>query len=201
MKETVRKITNHKITRHTKRILSWKLKIFLIITLPVVVFTLLSSKTDVIPRIKSFVVLTGSMQPAIPVGAVTYTQQKSQYAPGDIIAFTTRAGQTVTHRISSVINVGEGVSYATKGDANSSIDQELVPHKNIKGKVVFHLPKIGYLINFLRTPTGFLLFIVGPTLMFILLELWNIKREIEKGVERRMLRKLTGHTYEKIDLS
>jgi len=192
MKSHLEKINNHKITRHTKRILKFKLYVALFILLPIVVFTLLSSKTDLIPNTKSFVVLTGSMEPTLPVGSITYTQKSDTYSKGDVISFKNESDQTVTHRVTSSTKDKKTIKYTTKGDANKSADSTLVPADKVIGKVMFTIPHIGKAINFLQTRNGFILAIILPTIFFIFLELWNIKKEIEKITEEKVLKRLQG---------
>ncbi len=84
-------------------------------------------------------------------------------------------------------NSPSGMTYQTKGDANEIADSDFVAENNVIGKVVFQVPYVGQLIRFLRTPSGFLALIVLPSLLFIGLELWNIKKEIEKDVEKKVL--------------
>lgn len=181
------KIKNHPVTRHTTRILSIKLKILLFVILPFVVITLLTAQTDLIRGYKSFVVLTGSMEPNIPVGSIVYTQKTAGYGKGDIISFTNEKSQTITHRVTDVSKKNNVVSFQTKGDANNVTDTNPVPSTSVIGKVIFQVPYVGRFIGFIKTPVGFGLIIVLPTLLFILGELWSIKREIEKDVEKKVL--------------
>lgn len=185
----IHKIKNHPVTKHTARIISFKLKLILFLALPLVVFTLITTRTELVPGIKSFVVLSGSMEPTLPVGSVVYVQKSPSYTSGDVISFTNEAGQTVTHRI--VENSNEG--FITKGDANDSPDQAIVTKSSVIGKSLFSIPYVGQIINFIRTPTGFVLFIIVPTVVFILSEFWAIKKEIEKEVEKKLLHKMQNN--------
>ena len=173
-----------------KKILHIKLTIIVLLFLPFVVFTLLTSKTNIIKNIKSFTVLTGSMQPTIPQGSIVYTQKNTSYQKGNIITFENKAKQTVTHRILEKVNKNKEVFYKTKGDANNTADQELVPEKSILGKSIFSVPYVGKFTLFLKTLQGFLLFIVLPVTIFIAFELWNIKKEIEKNIEKKLTEKI-----------
>lgn len=161
------------------------LTIAVLIILPVVVFTLITSKTPVVANMQSFVVLSGSMQPAIPVGSVVYTQKQTSYQKGDVIAF--KSGDiNITHRI---VGIKEG-AYQTKGDANNTADSKTINKNDVFGKEIFFAPYIGYAIIFLKTPVGFCSLIVFPLTVFIVLEFWNLKREIELGVERKLQKKM-----------
>lgn len=157
--------------------------------LPMVVITLLTAKANLIPGFNSFTVLTGSMEPLIPVGSIVYVMKSDSYKIGDIISFG--AGKiNVTHRVVDVVKKDNQVFYQTKGDANSSADSELVPANKVIGEVLLPVPNVGRFVSFLRSVPGFLIFIVLPTLGFIGFELWNIKKEIEKQTEQRVTRRI-----------
>lgn len=187
---TMKQSTNMNAINHIKILVSVTLKITILLLLPFVVFTFITSKTDMIKGIRSFVVLTGSMEPALPVGSIVYVQKPKFYKIGDVISFSNKAGQTITHRISDIINKKNVLYYQTKGDANRAIDNELITQNSIIGKRIASVPFVGKLIATIRTPLGFGLLIVLPTFMFIGFELWNIKKEIEKNVERKFTQRV-----------
>jgi len=104
-------------------------------------------------------VLSGSMEPALPVGCVQVTQPVKAEAikVGDIITFRSPTnGKLMSHR---VIAVEEGNSYQfrTKGDANEDVDPYSVPAQNVVGRVCFRLSHVGYVVEYLKTPLGFIL--------------------------------------------
>lgn len=139
---------------------------------------------------QSFVVLSGSMAPKFPTGSIVYSKAISSYNINDVITFKNDSGQIVTHRITKILKENSNVVYQTKGDANKIVDSTLVPQKNILGKIVFFVPYVGYLIDILKTPLGISLFIILPATMFIVYEIWNIKKEIEKQAEKRVMEKM-----------
>lgn len=170
--------------------------------LPLVVLTVLTSKFPVF-GIKSYIVQTGSMGPTIPTASLIYTIPSEEYKVGEIIAF--KSGEiAITHRIAEVRNQdgnkisdlvsplsgrpknNDLVSYITKGDANNKVDSKQTSQKMVVGKVFLHFPFIGRFINDLKTPLGFILTIFIPTLIFVFMELWNIKKEIEREVENKL---------------
>lgn len=136
------------------------------------------------------VVLTGSMQPALPVGSVVFVEKDNWYFLGDVVSFKNKANLTVTHRIVDKVQKEDGLYYQVKGDANNSPDSELVAAKNVLGKRIFHLPYIGKLAIFLRTLPGFIVLIILPALIFIAFELWSLKKEIERQTEKKLLEQL-----------
>lgn len=176
--------------RLTTKIISTALQTFLFILLPFVVFTLITAKAP-IAGVQSFVVLSGSMSPKFPTGSVVYAKSTDTYGINDVITFKNNSGQIVTHRITKIIKEkNTALQYQTKGDANKIVDSTLVPQKNILGKIIFFVPYVGYLIGFLKTPLGISTFIILPATMFIVFELWSIKKEIEKQAEKKVLQRM-----------
>lgn len=174
---------------YTKKIIHIKLAIAVLLLLPLAVLTLVVSKTDRIAGIQSFVVLTGSMEPNISQGSLIFTKKASDYRIGEVIAYKT-GEVTVTHRIVEVVKVGTNISYQTQGDANNTADTTLIPASRVLGKATNSLPYIGSFILSLKTIEGFFAVIILPALLFIGFELWNIKKEIERQAEKRVLKRL-----------
>lgn len=171
------------------KIIYTTLTILILGLLPLVVFTLITSKTNIVGGIQSFVVLTGSMQPNIPQGSIIYTKDTNFYKTGDVISFQ-KGSNTVTHRITEVRVENNSFYYQTKGDANNTVDNELVAGSDILGRSFFYVPFIGSFVLFLKTIPGFTLFIILPTVFFILFELNNIRKEIIRQAEKRAMEKL-----------
>lgn len=168
-----------------KKIIHWKLKLIVLIVLPIVVFLMITSKTDQIGGVRSFVVLSGSMEPELPVGSVVFTKKTGDYIKGDVITFQ-NAGMPVTHRIAAV----ENGQFKTKGDANKNADGELIAKNQVLGEQVFMVPFIGRFIAYLRTLQGLILFIIVPSILFILFELWNMKHHMEREAEKKIRKKM-----------
>src|SRR3989338_9973092 len=97
------------------------LKISLYTLLAIAVFMLFSSKT-VIFSLRSFVVVSGSMEPAIRLGSIVLTKSATNYKTGDVVSFNNKAGQTVTHRIMEIKTSPDGQSFILKGDANNTAE-------------------------------------------------------------------------------
>lgn len=153
-----------------------------------VVFVLITSRTDRLGNIRSFVVLTGSMEPSIKTHALVFTKQ-ANYEKKDIIAFQ-KKDTTIVHRIVAIESKNGATVYKTKGDVNNAADSDSVNQREVLGKTVLVIPYVGYLILFLKTVPGFMIFILFPALVFIVLELLEIKKEIEHETEKRVLKKM-----------
>jgi signal peptidase I len=164
-----------------KQIFKITFSILLFITIPVVLFTLITSKIPLY-GIQSFIVMSGSMEPSIPVGAVTYTIKLTDYKVGDVIAFK-QGKNTITHRIVGVTESG----YKTKGDANEEADSAIVPKSSIVGAQVYMFWNLGKLIMALKTIPGFIALLVIPAAFLIILEFLSIKKEFEKEIRKKVL--------------
>ena len=123
-------------------------------------------------------VFSGSMEPRLKVGgmAITHPVEAEDIKVGDIITFYPPQSEKLTsHRIISVEG-GSSLQFRTKGDANDDADPFVVPAQGVVGKVWLHIPYLGYAIQFVKTPLGFLLTLCLPGLIIIGMEIRNIWR-------------------------
>lgn len=109
-----------------------------------------------VPRLMGYdiyEVVSGSMEPEIPVGSVIYVKaaRPEEVEAGDVIAFH-RDGTVVTHRVEENHYV-EG-EFVTKGDANREEDMEPVAYNSLIGKVERHIPVLGIVMTLLASNTG-----------------------------------------------
>jgi len=108
-----------------------------------------------------FVILSGSMEPALSPGDVVIVSDAASVAVGDIITFSNGGSIPVTHR---VVGVQDG-QYITKGDANGNPDTAPVAPGSVLGRVVHTIPLIGYVIIWANTPTGQIALVLVPLLL------------------------------------
>ena len=87
-----------------------------------------------------YAVLSGSMEPGIPVGAIVYDKNfaASEAREGAVVTYQLPAGTLVTHRIISVDK--EEQTVVTQGDANNIADAAPVAWQQIIGVYAFHIP-------------------------------------------------------------
>ena len=111
----------------------------------------------VILDINPYVIISGSMEPELPVGSVCLVDcQPKEPEAGDIISY--KAQDTIiTHRVIEKRDDG----YITKGDSNSVADPGIVKSKQIFGTVICSIPKVGYALMFMRTLKGIMLIAIG----------------------------------------
>ena len=117
---------------------------------------------------KNLAVLSGSMEPEIPVGAVVYVKETdvNDIETGDVITYRLPGGTMVTHRVVSADR--EGQQFITKGDANQVEDASPVAFSQVVGKELFHVPFLGYLSIYSKTPIG-IVAVCGVLIVLILL--------------------------------
>ncbi len=133
------------------------------------------------------VVQGGSMEPALPVGSVMFVAPVDgrDVRVGDIVSYRlpdmTPSETRVTHRVVDVIREEGGLAFRTKGDANDAPDNYIVPASEVLGRVRWHIPWLGYLAPYLRTPVGFLTLIGIPGTFLIISEVFNIFTTLRRG--------------------
>jgi len=143
---------------------------------------LLVSIVPVPGNIKVKIVQSGSMEPAIKVGAVVIIKPSNEYHIGDVIMFgeDTKTKVPTTHRIVAD-EVRSGVFYyTTKGDANEDPDPQQIAQSEVIGKVLFSIPYLGYILDFAKKPLGFALLIGVPAAIVVFDEAANIWRETRR---------------------
>jgi signal peptidase len=105
--------------------------------------------------VKLLAVETGSMGQEYPVGSLVAAMkcQPEEIVSGDVIAFVANEQLvTVTHRV--IETDSENRCFYTKGDANNTPDGSPVKFENLVGKVIFKIPKAGYLVIWSHTMGG-----------------------------------------------
>ncbi len=98
-------------------------------------------------------VVSGSMEPEIAVGSVIYVEPvpPESVEEGEVVAFRS-GGSVIAHRV--VKNrIGEG-ELITKGDANEENDMNPVKYSELVGRVSWHCPVVGGLLEVCTSPVG-----------------------------------------------
>ena len=145
--------------KRTLRYLYIPIIIFLILGCISIIFQKLIEKDNFanVFGLKSFTVLTGSMEPEINAGDVVIVKNIAQkdIKVGDVITYSVgNSEQTVTHRVTEIVQQNGKTYYKTKGDNNNSADSDLVEYANILGTVGFKIAKLGLILNALKTTGG-----------------------------------------------
>ena len=130
----------------------------------------------VVPKVMggmSLTVLTGSMTPTIQPGDVVVTRgvdhaQAQSLQIGDVITFLPYPDDPmlVTHRIVGKTAGHDGYAFITQGDSNNVVDSwGPVQDYQIRGQLLFSVPKIGYLQQWLGSAKDWVIPAVGVGLI------------------------------------
>lgn len=123
--------------------------------------------------IKTYAVISGSMEPTYPTGSLLYVKNidAKDLKVGDAITFMLDEDTIATHRIIEIIpdeEDGSVIRFRTQGDANDTPDGTPVHNKNIIGKPMFAIPYLGYFAHFVQNPPGLYLAIGFAAILVVL---------------------------------
>jgi signal peptidase len=133
---------------------------------------------------QSLTVVSGSMEPTLGVGSVVIDEVISPLdaRPGDIVTFQDPVHpRQLTHRLQRMRVEGNTAYMVTLGDANDAPERWTVKTDGKIGRVVAHLPKLGYVRAALGTRYA-RLGVMGAVLAlgaFLLADMWRPRRRIE----------------------
>ena len=130
-------------------------------------------------------VLSGSMSPTIDTGDAIVVRkiQPVDLRVGDVITFRDPADDTrlITHRLRSLRLQGNTAHAVTKGDANTGMERWTIRRDGDVAVVRHRLPKLGFVLQWMRSRPGRLALIVLPALLLCGFELRRIWRPSAGG--------------------
>jgi signal peptidase len=137
--------------------------------------------------LRSFTVMSGSMEPAIHTGDLVVNQPiaAGDARIGDVITFHPPTGRNrITHRVHSMIARGSSVTFETKGDANTAVERWKIGRDGQIGRVVVRVRRLGWVVAWLRQPVVLLLLVVLPAVglgISELIALWRPARQPQQN--------------------
>ena len=102
------------------------------------------------------------------------TKDNTKFKVGDVITFVSynpdSYGKTLTHKIREVNYTAAGklIGYTTYGINTGVSDKALVSPDSIIGEYSGKIPKLGHVFAYLKTPAGYYLSILIPTILLII---------------------------------
>ncbi len=139
------------------------------------------------PLFGAYIIVSPSMVPTINVqdAIVIKRVDYDQYNIGDIITFSSSdvnyKGLKITHRIVNKENIStQHSNYTTKGDNNPVVDAAIVSTDSIYGRVLFKIPKVGYIQDFFSKPIHYLICLLIPISIFIFYNLMKISLVLQR---------------------
>lgn len=188
--------------------------ISMIIVIAAVILAVMLVGTRIV-GLRPLTVLSGSMEPAIKTGSLVYVKEvdTGTLQKGDVITYTIDAdGTYATHRIIEIIPEGMTLDmngevvpidtsnasapnpvkiklrFRTKGDNNDSSDATPVADVNVVGKVLFSVPYLGYVSNYIQHPPGMYIAISIGAILILLVFLPDLlfdDKEAEKDKKKK----------------
>lgn len=128
-------------------------------------------------NLHGFIVQSRSMETALKAGSLIIVKAQPNYAPGDIITFIYEDNpnkNTITHRIFKIVKWNGEDLFSTKGDANFTVDSQLIKNDEIIGKVICQIPYIGMFIAAAQTKIGSFFYVIFPAIIIMAIEIKNI---------------------------
>ncbi len=150
--------------------------------------------------LSAYTIVSPSMVPTInvlDVVVIKRVDKPTDLKKGDIVTFTSTdyrySGITITHRIVNVEKTSSGkYLYTTKGDNNNTQDSARISFDEIYGKLLFRIPKIGYLQYWLSSILGWVAIIIVPAVCIIGYDIFKLIKTIRsknKGINDNNLEK------------
>ena len=137
----------------------------------------------------AYTIVSPSMVPSINVLDVVVNMRVNNpedLKKGDIITFNSTdyrySGVLVTHRIVDIEKTSSGeYLFTTKGDNNNTPDSSRISFNEIYGRVLFRIPKIGYIQYYLSSILGWVAIIIVPAVMIIGYDIYKLIKTLKSG--------------------
>ncbi len=183
-----------------KKIMEWVVSIFVVIVFIISAFALIGSINgrkdpkgvgSVFGKVLN-TVQSDSMEDTLFEGdlIIGTLYDNSPLAEGQIITFRQKDGDKVilnTHRISHVDTFGDTTYYETKGDNEDGRDSGYRTAADIVAVYDFRIPYVGFFIDGLKTPVGFIICVILPIVAVIVYEAYKIIMIILKNRDEAIL--------------
>lgn len=126
------------------------------------------------------------MQPVLNIDDVILVKKCDirELNKDDIITFT-KEKRTISHRIVKIIEKEKDRIFVTQGDNNEVTDDGYVTESQIYGKVIFNIPKIGKIVEYIQNKTGFIRIAILVIIIFILISMKDEKRNRRKMARKK----------------
>ncbi len=184
--------TNEAINKRKKKTKKVKNKIIAlvyILLIPILTYNIILILQSIInPKetpsflgIKTYVIISGSMQPNINIGDIVVVKKVdiNELQVEDIISYR-KGKDVITHRINKIETKDKEVVIKTKGDSNNVEDSYEITQESIEGKVVKIIPNIGKLNLLLQNKMIIIIILLTIFLMYSR----NIKTQKRKNIRR-----------------
>ena len=165
--------------RNVKKTLSAVISILLIFSIALWVYVLYCVQTKEYVTIfggNVFQIVSGSMEPQIPVGSLIVSQQSKmeEIQVGDVVVFRSAEPwmyrRVVLHRVVDISQINGETVLITQGDANPVADPRYVTRENLIGKMICCATEkhpIAGLYRLLTHKVGFCFLVIVPGVVLV----------------------------------
>jgi signal peptidase len=151
-------------------------------------FILLSLSIVFLPLLLGYqlhFVVSDSMSPTVNKGDVVTTKMVDpmEISSGDIILFESKnnSNTLLLHRVQDKDSNTDNIKFTTKGDSNKYNDFQTISASKVKGLYVYHIPRMGWVIDFMNHYQFYIFILLGVSFLFI-----NIQRFSPKSGEKHV---------------
>lgn len=181
MKYDVDKISN-KIKN--KKIAKKAVKYIVLVTLIIlfIINLILSFEENThIFGIYMFNIVSESMEPTFYKDDLVIVKKckMQELQKGDIITFK-QDDRTISHRMIAITQEDGEFKFITKGDNNDILDKEKVEMKDVYGKVLFSVKKIGKFIHYIQNARGLINIVIFIIIIYVLISLRDNQKNSRK---------------------
>lgn len=181
LKYDVEKISNKiKNKKMTKKIIKYIILIALMILFIINLILSFEENTHIF-GIYMFNIVSESMEPTFYKDDLVIVKKckMQELQKGDIITFK-QDDRTISHRMIAITQEDGEFKFITKGDNNDILDKETVEMKDVYGKVLFSVKKIGKFIHYIQNVRGLINIVIFIVIIYVLISLRDNQKNSRK---------------------
>ena len=146
---------------------------------------------------KSFVIVSGSMEPTIMTGDAILVKEvpQDEIKINDIISFL-QDETNVTHRIIEITEENGIKKYKTKGDNNNTEDKEKITYEQIEGKYQFKINQFGIVTEILKSKVTLIILILLIVFIYFYKRKMECKRKERKEKREKYTKEREKQKYD-----
>ena len=191
MKYDVDKISNKiKNKKMAKKAVKYIVLVTLIILFIINLILSFEENTHIF-GIYMFNIVSESMEPTFYKDDLVIVKRckMQELKKGDIITFK-QDDRTISHRMIAITQEDGEFKFITKGDNNDILDKETVEMKDVYGKVLFSVKKIGKFIHYIQNARGLINIVIFIIIIYVLISLRDNQKNSRK-IKRKKYQLLT----------
>lgn len=185
-----------KVLNILKKVMSGLAFVVALFAVAFTIFTVVSvNNNKSIFGLKFYVVLSDSMSATdFSAGDMIIVKEVdvNTLKEGDIITFISMdeksRNEVITHKIREVVKTesGELLGFRTYGTTTNTDDEALAEPMYVIGQYQDNIPKLGYFVQFMKTPIAYILFVAVPFAIIIGSEVYKCIKIINENKKEKL---------------